>query len=90
MEVYETLLALSKGVVDSGKPQTKTLFNVTVEDCGDHVQVYKHDKNCSSKLGNIRRTEDQFYEAEDNVYGKQKWQNFTRALAYLISPRGMT
>jgi len=90
MEDAEALIALSKAAVKDGKGPDRILFNITVEDNTDHVQVYKHDKNSTVKLGNIRRDDSGNYEAEDHVYGKQKWKNFTRALAYLISPRGMS
>lgn len=90
IETYEELLKLSKSAVKAGKLPDRTLMTINIEDNGDHVQVYRQDKNVISKLGNIKRLPDGFYEAEDAVYGKKTWQNFTRSLAYLISPRGMT
>lgn len=89
IEVYETLLKLSKSAVSTGKLPDRALFNITVEDNGDHVQVYQHDKNATQKLGNIYK-KDGTYEADASPYPKVKWGNFTRALAYLISPRGMS
>jgi hypothetical protein len=89
IEVYETLLKLSKTTVKAGKMPDRALFNITVEDNGDHVQVYQHDKHATHKLGNIYK-DGSTYEADASPYPKVKWGNFTRALAYLISPRGMT
>jgi len=89
IEVYETLLKLSKSAVETGKLPDRTIFNITVEDNTDHVQVYKHDKTAMVKLGNVFK-KDSLYEADTGNGQKVKWQSFTRALAYLISPRGMT
>jgi hypothetical protein len=90
VETYEALLALSKSAIKDGKLPDRTLFNITIEDNDDHVQVYRQDKNAIIKLGNIYRIEGGTYEADAAPYPKVKWGNFTRALAYLISPRGMT
>jgi hypothetical protein len=88
METAEYLLAYAMTTVKDGKAADRTAFTIEVVDYGDHAQVYRKDRDVEVKLGNIWRREGGF-EAEDSVYGKKTWQSFTRALAYIIYPKGI-
>jgi len=89
IEAYEELLTLAESALDKPALPPQVLFNITVEDNDDHVQVYQHSKHGMSLLGNIYKKEGKF-EADAAPYPKMLWGNFTRALAYIISPRGMS
>lgn len=73
----------------------KTILTIEVVDSGDHYQIYKTFSDADGlgfrykeKIGNITR-KNQMFEADHPVYGLVLWQNIERAVAYLISPRGM-
>lgn len=73
-----------------------TIFTISVQEFPglDAFRVLKiyPDPNISPELLGTITYDGMLYKAisVDRHYGLVNWQNFERALAYLISPRGMT